>query len=88
MNNFVISGGPFGTVVAMLLTGFIASSWYGWPMVFYSFNAVGLGWCILFAFLGSNKPAQHTKITVEEKLYIENSLGHINHIQVSKYFHW
>lgn len=83
---FLSTAGPFGTVVSMLLTGFIASSWYGWPMVFYIFNGAGLVWCVLFAFMGANKPSEHTNITAEEKFYIDNSLGHDDHSQVSDLF--
>lgn len=70
----------------MLLTGFMASSWYGWPMVFYSFNGAGLVWCVLFAWLGSNKPNEHPRISTEEKFYIENSLGHTEGTLVSKIY--
>lgn len=82
---YSIPGGPFGTVVSMLVTGFIASSWYGWPMVFYSFNGAGLAWCILFACLGYDKPSVHSKISIEEKFYIENSLGHTDKNHVSQH---
>ncbi|KAG5874306.1 hypothetical protein JTB14_013970 [Gonioctena quinquepunctata] len=77
--DYSFSAGPFGTVVSMLLTGFIASSWYGWPMVFYSFSGAGLAWCFLFCYYGCDGPSHHQTITEEEKFYIENSLGHTDH---------
>nr|XP_023022715.1 putative inorganic phosphate cotransporter isoform X1 [Leptinotarsa decemlineata] len=76
LGTFVYAAGPFGTVASMLLTGFIASSWYGWPMVFYSFSGAGLAWCFLFCYYGCDGPSHHSTITEEEKFYIENSLGH------------
>lgn len=80
---FYISAGSCGTVASMLLTGFMCSSWYGWPMVFYSFSAAGLAWCFLFAYYGSDEPSVHPTITEEEKYYIENSLGYSDSKPVS-----
>ncbi|CAH1116930.1 unnamed protein product [Phaedon cochleariae] len=79
LGTFVYAAGPFGTVVSMLLTGLIASSWYGWPMVFYSFSGAGLAWCFLFSYYGCDGPSHHPTITKEEQFYIENSLGHAEH---------
>nr|CAI5823959.1 unnamed protein product [Callosobruchus analis] len=76
LGTFVYAAGHFGTVVSMLLTGFIASSWYGWPMVFYSFSGAGLVWACIYALLGHNAPSSHPHITMEERFYIESSLGY------------
>ncbi|KAG5866340.1 hypothetical protein JTB14_015183 [Gonioctena quinquepunctata] len=75
LGSFVHAGGPTGILVGTLVSGYIASSWYGWPMVFYVFYSTMMLWCILFAHLGSNSPAKHPKITTEERLYIETSLN-------------
>nr|CAH7723439.1 unnamed protein product [Callosobruchus chinensis] len=76
LGTFVYAAGHFGTVVSMLLTGIIASSWYGWPMVFYSFSGAGLVWACIYALLGHNSPSSHPHITMEERFYIESSLGY------------
>ncbi|CAG9761899.1 unnamed protein product [Ceutorhynchus assimilis] len=73
---FAFGAGPFGTVIAMLISGQIASSWYGWPLIFYIYGGVGLAWCLLFTVSGSNSPAVHPTISKAEKFYIEQSLGH------------
>ncbi|KAH1021983.1 hypothetical protein HUJ04_011459 [Dendroctonus ponderosae] len=77
LGSVIFGSAPLGTVVAMLVTGVISAGWYGWPLVFYLYGVVGLGWCILFAFLGANSPSSHSSISKEEKYYIEQSLGHI-----------
>ncbi|XP_060526465.1 putative inorganic phosphate cotransporter [Cylas formicarius] len=66
----------FGTVLAMLVTGFISGSTYGWPAVFYLYGSLGVGWCIIMAIFGYNSPSLHPTISQAEKLYIEKSLGH------------
>ncbi|CAH2005198.1 unnamed protein product [Acanthoscelides obtectus] len=76
LGTFVYAAAHFGTVVSMLLTGLIASSWYGWPMVFYSFSCAGLIWACIYALLGHNTPATHPHITMEERYFIESSLGY------------
>ncbi|CAG9857083.1 unnamed protein product [Phyllotreta striolata] len=75
LGTFVYAAGSCGTVASMLLTGLIASSRYGWPMVFYSFSAAGLGWCLVFARRGCDEPARHPRITDDERFYIESDLG-------------
>ncbi|XP_018561225.1 putative inorganic phosphate cotransporter isoform X1 [Anoplophora glabripennis] len=76
LGTFVYAAGPFGTVVSMLVTGLISSSWYGWPLVFYLYGVAGLLWSVIFTFFGYNGPSFHPTITEEEKFYIESSLGH------------
>ncbi|KAG5864163.1 hypothetical protein JTB14_019900 [Gonioctena quinquepunctata] len=71
--NLLYSGGPCGTVVSMILTGYISASSRGWPMVFYLFNGVGLLWCMGFSHFGCNSPSDHPSITMEEKRYIEST---------------
>ncbi|KAG5898537.1 hypothetical protein JTB14_038488 [Gonioctena quinquepunctata] len=75
LGSFVHSGSPTGVLVGILGSGYIASSWYGWPMVFFVFYSTMMLWCFLFAYFGSNSPAVHPKITNEERLYIESSLN-------------
>ncbi|KAF5293587.1 hypothetical protein FQA39_LY03072 [Lamprigera yunnana] len=72
---FVFAGGPLGSVIAMPVTGWISGSSFGWPFAFYIYGLAGFIWVIAFAIFGSNSPAEHTSISVEEKVYIEMSLG-------------
>ncbi|XP_060531328.1 putative inorganic phosphate cotransporter [Cylas formicarius] len=79
MGAFIMAGAPLGTVIALSVTGFLAASPYGWPMVFYFYSALGFVWCVIMAIFGHNSPAEHPSISVAEKFFIENSLGHAEH---------
>ncbi|KAF7287840.1 hypothetical protein GWI33_000193 [Rhynchophorus ferrugineus] len=75
LGSAVFAAGKLGTVFSMLITGVISASWYGWPMVFYVFGGLGFLWCFLMGFLGYDSPDDHPSISMEEKKYIESSLG-------------
>ncbi|CAH0563483.1 unnamed protein product [Brassicogethes aeneus] len=79
MGSFVYAGGSIGSVVSMIVSGMIASSWYGWPMIFYCYGGFGIAWSILMGLYGANSPAEHKTISTEEKKYIEHNLGHDEH---------
>lgn len=70
-----ISGAPFGTIVAMPITGLISASWVGWPISFYVFGGMGFFWVVIWLIFGSNSPSEHKSITEEERNYIESSLN-------------
>lgn len=55
--------------------GYICSTSLGWPPSFYIFGGTGILWVISWFFFGASTPAKHKSITVEEKNYIENSIG-------------
>lgn len=71
--NFVYGGAPIGIAMSMPITGAIAETKYGWPMVFYSFGALGFLWAVIFAIFAANSPETHRGITQEERDYIESS---------------
>ncbi|GLH10050.1 Putative inorganic phosphate cotransporter [Gryllus bimaculatus] len=64
-----------GTIVAMASSGALAASAIGWPSIFYIFGSVGVGWAVLWFFLGGNSPATHRWCSERERTYIEESLG-------------
>ncbi|XP_060531389.1 putative inorganic phosphate cotransporter [Cylas formicarius] len=78
MATFIYSGAYMGTVVALLVTGALSTSKYGWPIAFHFFSFLGIVWCILMAVFGYDTPEEHPKISKAEKFYIEHSLGHAN----------
>ncbi|XP_050302077.1 putative inorganic phosphate cotransporter isoform X2 [Anthonomus grandis grandis] len=75
LGTIVYAAGPFGTVVAMLITGIISASSYGWPMVFYLYGGLSLGWALLCLIFTHNSPGVHPRISEAERYYIEHSLG-------------
>lgn len=56
-------------------SGFLASSFMGWPSIFYISGCAGGLWVVLWMFFGSNSPADYKYITIEEKEFIHSSLG-------------
>ncbi|CAH1997698.1 unnamed protein product [Acanthoscelides obtectus] len=69
------AGCPFGIIFTMPATGFIAASTLGWPWSFYFLGTLGYIWISVWYFLGASCPAEHPKITNEEKQYIQRSLN-------------
>ncbi|XP_014212336.1 putative inorganic phosphate cotransporter [Copidosoma floridanum] len=75
LGTFAYAGAQVGTVITMPISGWLASSQFGWPSIFYVFGALGVAWAVLFLILGSDQPAHHSSISPVERLYIVESLG-------------
>nr|XP_003704538.2 PREDICTED: putative inorganic phosphate cotransporter isoform X2 [Megachile rotundata] len=71
---FAYAGAQFGTVISFPISGLLAGSSIGWPSIFYVFGALAFIWSITFFFFGSDSPAQDSRISQEEKEYIESSI--------------
>lgn len=56
-------------------SGFLASSFMGWPSIFYISGIVSGLWAVLWLFFGSSSPAEYKYISAEEKEFIQSSLG-------------
>ncbi|KAH1015762.1 hypothetical protein HUJ04_007097 [Dendroctonus ponderosae] len=76
LGTIVYAAGPFGTVIAMLLTGIISASYAGWPLVFYVYGGTSVAWTIICLVFTYNSPAVHPRISEAEKFFIEYNLGH------------
>lgn len=72
---YCYSGSQFGTVIMLSSSGFLASSFMGWPSIFYISGSAGGLWAVLWVFFGSNSPADYKYISIEEKEFIHSSLG-------------
>ncbi|XP_069692007.1 sialin isoform X2 [Periplaneta americana] len=72
MSNMMASS--LGAAITMPVCGYLIAS-LGWESVFYVTGVVGLLWSIAWFFLVFDSPAQHPRITDEERRYIENSIG-------------
>ena len=58
----------------MPICGFLIAS-LGWESVFYVTSVIGLVWSIAWFLLIFDTPAQHPRISVEERRYIEEAIG-------------
>lgn len=75
-----ISGCFAGTVISMLVSGFLAVN-FGWESIFYVFGAIGVVWWVLWFVIVKECPGDDKKIRDCEKFYIQNSLvkqGQVN----------
>lgn len=70
-------GGPLGSVVMLATSGFIAEE-IGWPSIFYISGGAGIIWSVVWFFYGASSPEEDSKISLEEKTYILNSLGNVS----------
>ena len=64
-----LSGGTFGVIVAMPLSGVIVER-LGWEAVFYVFGALSLLWGLLWFLFARESPDQMTWINSDELAYM------------------
>lgn len=69
------SGGWVGNVIALQSSGYLSASDLGWPSCFYVWGGITGGFALLWFTCGKESPAEAANISLEEKLYIETSLG-------------
>ncbi|CAD1480336.1 unnamed protein product [Heterotrigona itama] len=58
----------------MPVCGFLIA-YLGWESVFYVTGTIGLAWSVAWFLLIFDSPGQHPRITIEERRYIEDSIG-------------
>ncbi|CAG9786481.1 unnamed protein product [Diatraea saccharalis] len=74
----VYGGQAIGTVFGLPITGFIASSYLGWPGIFRFYGLLSGTIAIFLWLFHADSPAQHKKISFDERKYIEEALGQTN----------
>ncbi|XP_011184109.1 putative inorganic phosphate cotransporter [Zeugodacus cucurbitae] len=65
------TGLPFGSVLIMVVSGWIATSSLGWPGIFYFCGLIGLIWGLIWYLVGASTPSECKWMSVEERLFIE-----------------
>ncbi|XP_049308022.1 putative inorganic phosphate cotransporter isoform X1 [Bactrocera dorsalis] len=75
LGTFCYSGMAFGTVLMMFVSGWIASSTFGWPGIFYFAGLISVVWGFIFYFVGTNTPSECKSMTEAERLYIEAAIA-------------
>ncbi|XP_077289178.1 putative inorganic phosphate cotransporter isoform X2 [Arctopsyche grandis] len=84
ISTYVYGGSQFGTVLTMPLSGLLAASSYGWPSIFYTVGLANIICAAIWWRLGAESPAVHNTITIQERMYIQESLGQTSAKKVSK----
>lgn len=74
LGTYCYSGSQFGTVVMLSVSGILASSFMGWPSIFYFSGVAGGVWAIFWFIFGSNSPSEYRNISPEEKAFIESAV--------------
>ncbi|KAL6439583.1 hypothetical protein ACFW04_003993 [Cataglyphis niger] len=63
-----------GAAITMPICGFLIDS-LGWESVFYVTGVIGIIWSVAWFLLVFDSPSQHPRISMEERRYIEDSIG-------------
>ena len=74
LNGIYVSGASIGTLFIFTLAGYIADT-LGWEAVFYVTGCFSLVWVVFWFLLVADTPADHPRISKEEREYIETSIG-------------
>ncbi|ESO94826.1 hypothetical protein LOTGIDRAFT_161078 [Lottia gigantea] len=75
LSGFIFSGAYVGNVISLPIGGLLASSQARWPSIFYFFGGLEVCWFVFWMYLITEKPSEHTSISREEQIYIEDNLG-------------
>ncbi|KAK3885569.1 hypothetical protein Pcinc_010235 [Petrolisthes cinctipes] len=77
-SSLVYAGAQFGTVISMMVSGWLCESEFlgGWPSVFYVFGVLGVVWGLAWFVLIVDSPSRHPRISLQERNHI---LRHCNH---------
>lgn len=67
-------GSSMGVAITFPLFGFVIS-WTSWEWVYHICGIIGVVWYIAWCYFVYDTPAEHPRISAEERNYIEKSLG-------------
>ncbi|XP_011178022.1 putative inorganic phosphate cotransporter [Zeugodacus cucurbitae] len=74
LGTFCYTGLPFGSILIMLVSGWIASSSFGWPGIFYFSGLYSIIWGLVWYLVGASAPSDCKWMCEEERLFIEAAL--------------
>ncbi|CAP27041.1 Protein CBR-EAT-4 [Caenorhabditis briggsae] len=71
------TGSYAGAVLGLPLSAFLVS-YVSWASPFYLYGVCGVIWAIVWFCVTFEKPAFHPTISQEEKIFIEDAIGHVS----------
>ncbi|CAJ0581211.1 unnamed protein product, partial [Mesorhabditis spiculigera] len=72
------TGSYAGAVLGLPVSAFLVA-YVSWAAPFYLYGVLGVLWTILWFAMTFEKPANHPTISLEEKKYIEEAIGHVSY---------
>ncbi|XP_026315270.1 putative inorganic phosphate cotransporter [Hyposmocoma kahamanoa] len=72
---FIYGGMQLGIIIGMPVSGLLAETKLGWPLIFYVMAGLMVVTALMWQFLTASTPGEHRWITHEEKEYIERGLN-------------
>ncbi|XP_071483662.1 sialin-like [Diadema antillarum] len=74
---YTFSGSCLGNILGQAVSGSLANSDIlgGWPAPFFLFGTLGLIWFCVWLCLAFDSPAEHPRISTEERKYIESGIS-------------
>ncbi|XP_047503595.1 putative inorganic phosphate cotransporter isoform X1 [Pieris napi] len=75
MGTIVYSGSQLGTIIEMVIAGWLSETKWGWPSVFYVAGITCLVFSVLWYIFGASTPGTSRWISKEERKFIELSAG-------------
>ncbi|XP_073974925.1 putative inorganic phosphate cotransporter isoform X3 [Rhodnius prolixus] len=79
LGSFIFAGANFGNVISMSLTGVMLGQFHaGWPVVFYVYGILGLGWLSIWYFLAYSTPLEHPSLSDHEAKYLRQYSQSVN----------
>ncbi|KAJ8721797.1 hypothetical protein PYW08_004199 [Mythimna loreyi] len=83
IGTLIYGGSMLGTAIQLIASGYIADYW-GWPAIFYVNGCLAAIWVMFYLFLGADSPQKSRYISIEEKLFIQTSLGQTDDQKILK----
>ncbi|BES96087.1 high affinity inorganic phosphate:sodium symporter activity [Nesidiocoris tenuis] len=76
---YSLNGAVLGMVFGFPIFGLLAKGAWGWPSIFYFSSVLAFAWSLLYWLYGANSPAEFSRISPEERNYIETSLSQVEY---------
>ncbi|XP_011178027.1 putative inorganic phosphate cotransporter [Zeugodacus cucurbitae] len=75
LGTFCYTGVYFGNLLMMLVSGWIATSSFGWPGIFYFSGIFSLIWGLIWYLVGARAPSECKWMREGERMFIETALA-------------